>query len=380
MSRNNSGTYTLPAGNPVVSGSVISSVWANDTMSDIAAALTDSLSRSGKGGMSAAFRTVDGTVSVPGVSFNSETSSGFYRAGAGDIRLSILGSDILQATSIGSLLMQSSTAYYPQITLRNKTNDVNAPYYAFDKDRNGASVQNGDILGNIVFRGYDGANYLQAAAIIAYVNGTPGTNDMPGSIGIFTTADGASSPTRRVYIDQAGDMTLDHINANTSAQTANVYADANGKLYKGAQPSSFPSGTVMLFVQTSAPTGWTKSTTHDNKALRVVSGTASSGGSIAFTTAFANGNAGSTTLSTAQMPSHNHQGQAYAPSNIGGSNPWSGFSTTATLNNFTSWQLATNSLGAPTYLGVAYNGGGGSHTHSLSLAVQYVDVIIATKN
>lgn len=51
--------------------------------------------------------------------------------------------------------------------------------------------------------------------------------------------------------------------------------------------STFASGTTMLFVQTAAPTGWTKSTTHDNKALRVVSGTAGSGGSVAFTTAFA---------------------------------------------------------------------------------------------
>ena len=46
------------------------------------------------------------------------------------------------------------------------------------------------------------------------------------------------------------------------------------------------SGTVMLFMQTAAPTGWTKSTTHNNKAIRIVSGTAtSSGGSTAFTSA-----------------------------------------------------------------------------------------------
>ena len=47
------------------------------------------------------------------------------------------------------------------------------------------------------------------------------------------------------------------------------------------------SGTKMLFQQSTAPTGWTKDTTHNDKALRVVSGTASIGGSVAFTTAFA---------------------------------------------------------------------------------------------
>ena len=43
-----------------------------------------------------------------------------------------------------------------------------------------------------------------------------------------------------------------------------------------------PSGTSMLFVQSAAPTGWTKQTTHNDKTLRVVTGTVSSGGSNAF--------------------------------------------------------------------------------------------------
>jgi hypothetical protein len=44
-------------------------------------------------------------------------------------------------------------------------------------------------------------------------------------------------------------------------------------------PDFIPSGTVMLFESTSAPTSWVKSTTHNNKALRVVNGTISTGGS-----------------------------------------------------------------------------------------------------
>ena len=48
MSRNGSGTYTLPAGNPVVSGTTISSTWANTTLANIAAALTDSLAADGQ--------------------------------------------------------------------------------------------------------------------------------------------------------------------------------------------------------------------------------------------------------------------------------------------------------------------------------------------
>ena len=48
MSRNGSGTYSLPAGNPVVTGTTISSTWANTTLNDIAATLTDSVAADGQ--------------------------------------------------------------------------------------------------------------------------------------------------------------------------------------------------------------------------------------------------------------------------------------------------------------------------------------------
>lgn len=48
MSRNGSGTYTLPAGNPVITGTTISSTWANNTLNDIAATLTDSVAADGQ--------------------------------------------------------------------------------------------------------------------------------------------------------------------------------------------------------------------------------------------------------------------------------------------------------------------------------------------
>jgi hypothetical protein len=48
MSRNGSGVYSLPAGNPVVTATTISSTWANNTLTDIANALTGSLSADGQ--------------------------------------------------------------------------------------------------------------------------------------------------------------------------------------------------------------------------------------------------------------------------------------------------------------------------------------------
>jgi len=148
---------------------------------------------------------------------------------------------------------------------------------------------------------------------------------------------------------------------------------------------AFASGTVMLFVQTSAPTGWTKSTTHDNKALRVVSGAASSGGSVAFTTAFSSSNTGATTLSANEMPSHAHSlwsSDGPTGSAVGlGAGGTRGIAATSGATGTFSYNYVNVPAGAGA--GLPYmqaTGGGGSHSHSLSLAVQYVDVIIATKN
>ena len=65
-------------------------------------------------------------------------------------------------------------------------------------------VANGDGLGAIYFQGTDGVNGLNAAGISAGVDGTPGTNDMPGRLVFSTTADGASNTTERMRIDSTG--------------------------------------------------------------------------------------------------------------------------------------------------------------------------------
>ena len=77
----------------------------------------------------------------------------------------------------------------------------------------GAVANNWD-LGDIRFSGSDGTEFVQAASIACEVDGTPGTNDMPGRLVFSTTADGASSPTERMRITQAGDAFI----GDTSAQ------------------------------------------------------------------------------------------------------------------------------------------------------------------
>jgi hypothetical protein len=90
MPRDNSGNVTLPAGNPVVSDTDITTAWCNPTMADIASMAQDSLSRSGKGGMLVPFQNIDGTVTAPGVTFTNQAGTGFYRSVTG-VGLAIAG-------------------------------------------------------------------------------------------------------------------------------------------------------------------------------------------------------------------------------------------------------------------------------------------------
>lgn len=169
----------------------------------------------------------------------------------------------------------------------------------------------------------------------------------------------------------------------------------------------FPAGTRMLFQQTAAPTGWTKVTTGiDNRALRVVTGTAGSGGANAFTTAFNSNRTTSTagdhahtitvnnhTLALSEVPNRtgNLRVQGFGPSfmqlsNFSGALSQGSAVTTRALertnNNFTVRRDIDYNHGGG---GGAHNHGAssntvGAHAHTLNLDVQYLDVIVAEKD
>lgn len=168
--------------------------------------------------------------------------------------------------------------------------------------------------------------------------------------------------------------------AITANGTHIIFNDSTTQATQGIE---FVTGTVMLFGQTAAPTGWTKLTDQDNAALRVVSGTASTGGSVAFTTAFASqtptgsvsitsvaGSAGATTLTTPQIPSHQH------PGGIVGGSAFTGASISPTNGQTGS----TGGDGSHTHP-FSFSSGSGSFTgNAINLAVKYVDMIRASKN
>jgi hypothetical protein len=137
MPRDVNGNYSLPAGNPVVTTTLISSVWANSTMSDLGTALTNSLDRTGaSAGMTGQFKASDGAVGAPGWSFGSEPTSGLYRAGAGDFRFSIAGTDIFRFGSAG-ILFADGTVLLPSISF---VADPNTGIYRIGADDLGVTT------------------------------------------------------------------------------------------------------------------------------------------------------------------------------------------------------------------------------------------------
>jgi hypothetical protein len=156
----------------------------------------------------------------------------------------------------------------------------------------------------------------------------------------------------------------------------------------------FEPGTRTFFKDTNAPTGWTKDiSTYNEYTLRVVnSATTSSGGSLDFTSVFTSRtisgtapfsslNSGSTTLNPTNLPAHAHSAPA------GGGSP-TNYIYYSKMNN-PAYQSPAGSTPSLAYSGAAGTSGGHSHPFgtigvsingTLNLSVQYVDIILATKN
>jgi len=110
--------------------------------------------------------------------------------------LDIAGEGTSGANNIYQTWSANSSGYSPAFNLRKSRGSKASP----------TVVQSGDQTGAIVFSGYDGTNHINTALIESRVDGTPGTNDMPGRLVFFTTADGSSSPTERMRITSSGNV------------------------------------------------------------------------------------------------------------------------------------------------------------------------------
>jgi hypothetical protein len=147
-----------------------------------------------------------------------------------------------------------------------------------------------------------------------------------------------------------------------------------------APTSTFPSGTRMTFNQTAAPTGWTKDTTAglDDSIMRIVTGTVGSGGSTAFSTFNGQTATGAYALALADIPAHDHEGTWYDMVYTAGT--LNGGSFTMNTSAITNRQLSLGTAAISGTHKVASNGGGGTHSHTMTTAIKYNDFIIASKD
>ena len=146
------------------------------------------------------------------------------------------------ASGVGSQLQIEGTTYATSgISMINNQTSTDPAFLTFGKSRAGSDggttvVQSGDRLGGIRFAGADGTDlHCYGAEINCYVDGTPGSNDMPGRIVFATTPDGAASPTTHeiLYgttkeIRNSGHYVAQTSGSGTSSQTASFGATQSG--------------------------------------------------------------------------------------------------------------------------------------------------------
>jgi hypothetical protein len=241
-------------------------------------------------------------------------------------------------------------------------------------------------VGNATVRNnYASAGQVQDG-VITYLTSVSGTDTITavGAVGMtayatgqkFTfIAAGANTGVATLNINSIGAKSITKngataLSAGDIASGAAIQVFYDGTQFQLISPipftvtPAFPSGTRMSFNQTAAPTGWTKDTTAaiNDSILRLVTGSVSSGGSVAFSTWNSSGTTGAYTLATTDIPSHTHN-SITAPGTGGSSTGVCG------ANNAASATFATTATG-----------GGGSHSHSLSNDIKYYDFIIASKD
>ena len=150
-------------------------------------------------------------------------------------------------TTVNNALLQVETTSQELISLSGivNSNTIYGPSLILGKSRGATTnsatvVQNGDTLGILSFQGADGTQLVEGASVTAYVDGTPGADDLPSRLVFSTTADGASSPTERMRIKSNGTINFSNVATyadNTAALAGGLVA---GDVYRKSD------GTLMI--------------------------------------------------------------------------------------------------------------------------------------
>jgi hypothetical protein len=170
-----------------------------------------------------------GAAGTPSITFTGDLNTGIYSPAADQVAISTAGSQRITIDALGRFLTGSATSSGNgcliqsrndstglALELQRSSDNTNSPGLFFAKSRGTQSspteVLSGDQLGVISFTGYDGVGYKDSAYIYAEADAdwtTSGdTTDNPSRLLFATTADGNSSPSERMRISSAGQVTV----------------------------------------------------------------------------------------------------------------------------------------------------------------------------
>lgn len=235
MSRNSSGNYTLPTGNPVVPGTTISTVWANATLGDLSAEMTDSLNRSGKGAMLAPLKATDGTVAAPSLTFANDPDTGVYRvsdnvvamgANATQVqRWTTTGTTITGAAAVSGAATVGGGAVVTNATSNGNGISVTANGTGIGLDGTGGATSGYGVRGNGGAPNGQGVVGMGTGA--GY--GVEGVGGTTGGGGIFTPGTAASATVRtNAVVAYTGDIAFSTVmNPNSNVALANTLTPMN---------------------------------------------------------------------------------------------------------------------------------------------------------
>jgi hypothetical protein len=111
----------------------------------------------------------------------------------------------------GKVSIYGDTQFEPSVVIRNSSNDANAGYIYFDKQKNGlgtGTLSAGDDIGTIRWRASHLASYIEAAEIQAEADGSSGAASMPTRLVFKTTPSGGTATVERARIDSAGNLVV----------------------------------------------------------------------------------------------------------------------------------------------------------------------------
>jgi hypothetical protein len=128
MPRYANGLFTLVPGNPVTSGTVIESNWANSTLSDIAVQLNNLITRDGILGPIAPLTFPDGSAASPSITFATQQNMGFFRKAPNVLGVSIGGIEVATFTQDGLVLNKAPIVQQPPLQTADFTADINTRY------------------------------------------------------------------------------------------------------------------------------------------------------------------------------------------------------------------------------------------------------------